>query len=152
MTTLAEVADRFVAGSPNEYDRGLIFRALELHLELMADRIGRPATVWIDGGFVTHKPEVPNDVDLVYLCRDEAHLSAILAADGIMQLITVQNVIIEIPVMCAVRRMQPVGGKVDAFLATPRVSPFWDRVWSSVKGPDGKTVLGAVKGYLEVTL
>jgi hypothetical protein len=150
--TLAELHERFVVQSPAHQDvRARVFRALELHLELLLE-VGGPAKVWIDGGFVTYKAAPPKDVDLVYLCRDDKHMGDMLRANGIIELLTLQDVIFAFPFAGAARRVQPVGGLVDAFLATPPDQMFWASWWSKLKGPDGKPVPGTRKGFVEVSL
>jgi hypothetical protein len=150
--TLAELHERFVVRSPHHQDaRATIFRALELHLELLVE-VGGPAKVWIDGGFVTYKPTAPRDVDLVYLCRDGAHMGAILRSDRIVELLTLQHVIFGAPFAAGAKRLQPVGGLVDAFLALPAAQMYWAAQWSMIKGPDGKRVPGTRKGFVEVSL
>jgi hypothetical protein len=150
--TLAELHERFVAQSPAHQDaRARVFKALELHLELLVEA-GGPAKVWIDGGFVTYKPTPLNDVDLVYLCRDDPHMGAMLRSDRILQLLTLQDVIFAAPFAAGAKRLQPVGGLVDAFLALPAAQLYWASQWSMIKGPDGKRVPGTRKGFVEVSL
>lgn len=89
--TLDEVFQRFVDDAPHAEHRGRIFRALEVYLDRLVELAG-PGTVWLDGGFVTHKDAPPHDVDLAYLCRDAAHLEALLRTDGVLELVTLQDV------------------------------------------------------------
>lgn len=143
---LEEVRERFVAAAPCRQHRELVFEGLLLHLKLL-ERIGGPGRVWVNGGFVTHKNAPPADADLVYLCRDWQHLEAMLDHDGIYQLLTLQGVLASAPTMVSIRRIQPVGGLVDAFLAPPEAEEYWHGLWSRVKNvPD------AVKGYVEVVI
>jgi hypothetical protein len=152
VATLTELHERFVVESPDHRDsRARIFTALELHLELLVE-VGGPAKVWIDGGFVTYKPAAPNDVDLVYLCRDAAHMGAMLRADRILELLTLQDIVFALPFAAGTKRLQPVGGLVDAFLAVPSDQTYWATQWSMMKGPDGKRVPGTRKGFVEVSL
>ena len=108
--------------------------------------------MWIDGGFVTYKPTPPKDVDLVYLCRDVSHMAVMLLSDSIAELITLGDVIFGFPFAAGVKRLQPVGGLVDAFLALPSAQMYWATQWSMIKGPDGKRVPGTRKGFVEVSL
>ncbi|BCO91831.1 DUF6932 family protein [Mycobacterium paraintracellulare] len=150
--TLPELHERFVSESPDHKSaRQRIFKALELHLELLYE-VGGPAKVWIDGGFVTYKADAPKDVDLVYLCRDEAHMGTMLRADRIPTLLTLGDVIFGFPFAAGARRMQPVGGLVDAFLTVPAGQTYWAAQWAMIKGPDGKRVPGTRKGFMEVSL
>ncbi|MDT0309674.1 hypothetical protein RM780_22335 [Streptomyces sp. DSM 44917] len=69
-------------------------------------------------------------------------------------LITLQGVSAQHPPWVA-HRAQPMGGLIDAFLASadsPDELAYWHEMWSSVKGPDGKIIEDARKGYLEVSL
>jgi hypothetical protein len=150
--TLPELHERFVLQSPSHQPaRQRVFKALELHLELLAE-VGGPAKVWIDGGFVTHKTDAPKDVDLVYLCRDPGHMGAMLRSDQIITLLTLGDVIFGFPFAAGAKRLQPVGGLVDAFLALPAAQMYWASQWAMIKGPDGKRVPGTRKGFVEVSL
>jgi hypothetical protein len=150
--SLDDLHQRFVVESPNHNEeRRKVFAALRLHLELLSD-IGGSAKVWVDGGFITHKAAAPNDVDVVYLCRDEQHMGQMLRSNRIWGLLTLQQVIFGSPVAGGLPRLQPVGGLVDAFLALPASYMYWAGLWSSVKGPDGRRAPGVRKGFVEVTL
>src|SRR4051812_43816270 len=60
-TTLEELLERFVETAPNPERRLLLYRALVLYVDFV--RVVFPgARLWIDGGFVTHKPEAPEDI------------------------------------------------------------------------------------------
>jgi uncharacterized protein DUF6932 len=147
--SLDDVRDLFVTATPNVPARERIFRALDLHLERLVE-IGGHATVWINGGFVTHKPDVPADVDLVYLCSDDDHMSRMLNAEGVFQLLTLQGVAVHKPIATGIRRLQPVTGLVDAFLARPSSYSYWDGLWSVANANTGTTARFTTKGYLEV--
>jgi hypothetical protein len=150
--TLSELHERFVDESPDHKPaRQRIFKALELHLELLRE-VGGPAKVWIDGGFITYKANAPKDVDLVYLCHDAAHMGAMLRAEPITSLLTLGDVIFGFPFAAGAKRLQPVGGLVDAFLALPAGQMYWASQWAKIKGPDGKRVPGTRKGFVEVSL
>lgn len=144
--TLDELRTRFVDEAPEPLERDLVYRALELHLSRLVDLAG-PSTVWVDGGFVTHKTDAPKDVDVVYWCRDSAHLRGVILAEGVLQLLTLQGVAVSAPLASVARRIQPMGGLVDVFLATPARRDYWHAMWSSVKDEPGE-----VKGYVEVEL
>ncbi|ORA62163.1 DUF6932 family protein [Mycobacteroides franklinii] len=150
--TLNDLHDRFVAGAPeHKSERQRLFDALELHLNLLAE-VGGAGKVWVDGGFITYKTAAPRDVDLVYLCRDEAHMGAMLRNERIHSLLTLKSVVIGKPALGALARMQPVGGLVDAFLTVPEGQMYWAGMWARVKGPDGRPVPGVRKGFVEVTV
>jgi hypothetical protein len=147
VATLDEVRDVFVSAAPNAHIRESIYGAMRLHLNRLVE-IGGPAKVWINGGFVTHKAEAPADVDLVYLCADDEHLLRMLNADGVFELLTLQGVAIHKPIATGIRRLQPVGGLVDAFLARPSSYSYWDGLWSLVRTTE--SVPRELKGYVEV--
>ncbi|MGU3652516.1 DUF6932 family protein [Mycolicibacterium sp. A43C] len=150
--TLDELHQRFVAESPTHNDeRARIFSALVVHLELLED-VGGPASVWVDGGFITYKEAAPHDVDLVYLCRDEHHMGTMLRSPDVFTLLTMADVIIGFPVEVGLQRLQPVGGLVDAFLTIPEGQMYWAAQWAKIKGPDGNRVPGTRKGFVEVSL
>jgi hypothetical protein len=150
--TLEELHERFVVESPShQEERALIFRALLLHLELLV-AVGGPGAVWVDGGFITYKDVAPHDIDLVYLCRDESHMGMMLRSPEIYSLLTIADVIMDFPVAGGLRRLQPVGGLVDAFLTLPEGQMYWAAQWAKIKGPDGNRVPGTRKGFVEVSL
>ncbi len=151
--TWSDIEQRFVKEAPYPKERSLIFDALRLHVRLMSELLAR-GKVWIDGGFVTHKPwSGPDDVDLAYLVpRDlvndlPKHLHARLAA-----MITLQGVSAQHPGLQQ-SRVQPMGGLVDAFIVmdddTSAIA-YWATQWTRVKGEDGSPVDELCKGYLEV--
>lgn len=144
--TLDEVHKRFVEDAPARAHRDMVFRAMEIHLSRLVGIAGH-GRVWIDGGFVTHKSAAPNDVDLVFFCRDAAHLGEVLAHPLVPELLTLQGVLFEQPFTAFTRRIQPVAGLVDAFLASPRTEVYWRAQWSQVKEAPGLT-----KGFVEVML
>jgi hypothetical protein len=149
VATLDEVRDVFVRAAPNVHIRESIYGALRLHLNRLVE-IGGPAKVWINGGFVTHKAEASADVDLVYLCADDDHMLRMLNADGVFELLTLQGVAIHKPIATGIRRLQPVGGLVDAFLARPSSYSYWDGLWSLVRKTGSVPFGQDLKGYVEV--
>jgi hypothetical protein len=153
--SLAEVESLFVVAAPNQPRRRHLWTAMQLHMREMLDTFG-PAVVWIDGGFVTHKKEAPEDVDLVYVVPG-AELDRAFQRDSrkVLELLTLKDLIIGDPGPLGLQRLQPVGGLVDAFVVAaelPQGLAYWDWAWSLVKASDGSIVPGAQKGYLEVSL
>lgn len=148
MDTLYEV---FVEQAPNQKCRRVLYSALRLHLDILTE-VGGPSTVILGGGFISHRPSAPTDVDLVYFCRDSEHLATILADDAGLSLLTLQNGYIAKPAMFGFKRLQPVGGKVDAFLTTPRREHYWRGLWSTVKGTGENGDPRVERGYVEVAL
>lgn len=148
--TLADV-EEFVTKAPHRAVRELIFSALQIHLQLLQAVVPH-GRLWLDGGFVTHKPEAPKDADLTIVLTTAA-VAALTPADHdqLGQLITLQNVASNVfngP------RIQPMGGLIDSFLVVESNvagMAFWSAFWSAVKDAAGNTVGGATKGFLEVT-
>ena len=111
-------------------------------------QINVSGTLWVDGGFVTHKQSPPADVDVVLRAKDsvidQLNASEQTSFSSLLTEHTEQGV-----------RIQPMGGLVDAFFS-PRSQPdrtlYWREMWSKVKAPDGSTVSNLEKGFLEVTL
>ena len=153
--SLSDLEDRFVHRAPHAAHRALIWRGFLLHVDLIRAAFG-PTIAWVDGGFITHKLDAPRDVDVVYLVPGvEMHRAFTADPRQVLELITLQDLIVGQPGPAALDRLQPVGGTVDAFLVPAEDSAkldYWDRLWSAVKGADGRTLEGATKGYVEVRL
>ncbi|KAA1251356.1 hypothetical protein F0Q45_04655 [Mycobacterium simiae] len=149
--SLDEVHDCFVVRAPNQESRIRRFDALSLHLSLLYE-MGGPSPVWLGGGFVSHNAETVPGIQLVYLCEDREHLRRLLSTDGVYQLLTLQTVFAEKPMMVSIAGLRPVGGLVDAYLASPARQVFWATRLSMITRPDGSTIPGTRKGFVEVTL
>lgn len=152
--TLDEVEALFVKQAPFQPAREQTFTALGLEIARLIE-FGGPSTVWLNGGFTSHKPwAAPKDIDVVYWCATEDHMMKMLSADGIHQVLTLQGVIFGKPFPGAADRMQPALGHIDAFLAVPDVRElaYWDGIWSAVKDEHGAIMQGRLKGYVEVEL
>lgn len=155
--TLPEVRAAFVDAAPADQRsaRHRVFRALELHIESMLELLPG-ATIWLDGGFVSHKTwAAPEDADVVYFA-DLDQLER-LSAEELMPLVTTSGVDGALGGSSSgsrmgVPRLQPMGGLVDAFVALrdPVQFSHWGGIWSTVKGADGAVVRGASKGFVEV--
>ncbi|WP_062520011.1 DUF6932 family protein [Demequina silvatica] len=140
--TLDEVEQLFVRDAPFAAEREHLFNALRGWVANF-DAALPGARLWLDGGFVTHKPWAPpKDVDIVaHHTQDVAEawseaehkvLASLLnGADG----------------------TKPMGGLVDAYWfisGDPHASPYWKNQWSRVRGEDGREVIGHAKGFVEV--
>ncbi|MGZ9829910.1 DUF6932 family protein [Tsukamurella ocularis] len=146
-----ELYEIFVESAPHTARRQQLHSALRLYLDVLRTVAG-PGRVLIGGGFVSHKNAAPADVDLVYICRDAAHLEQVLTHPEVLPLLTLQAGYAMHPFAQAFQRLQPVGGKVDAFLTTPRSDAYWRTLWSTVKGTGNHGIPRAERGYLEVTI
>lgn len=142
LATLDEVAELFIDQAPHPEPRRRLFEGLvawidSLHAVVSSDRI------WVDGGFLTHKQDPPQDVDVVAFVKP-----SLLTKDVNYRLS---------PLLTRVEdqvRIQPMGGRVDGFVVPGSVEQkvLWVGEWSRVRHPvtrdewDGKT-----KGFVEVT-
>lgn len=151
-STLTEIHDRFVKSAPHRAERAEIYAAFELWRNRAVAEFG-PGVLWIDGGFVTHKPTPPHDLDLAFFPADlPLAESSLLSGDG-YQLLTLQDLFFAMPRPGGwLKRVQPAVGWIDAFLARPGDADAWHNIWSAVKGPDGEIVSGSRKGYVEVVM
>ncbi|WP_404814184.1 DUF6932 family protein [Kitasatospora fiedleri] len=145
--------DLFVTRAPHSETRKRIFDAFALYFTLVQDLIGR-GTLWVNGGFCTHKEEPPKDIDLVIIANPEdiQHFGQ-AEEERLVQLLTLQGVNVGMPQAFS-PRVQPMGGLIDAFFILSEdfdAVKMWDTLWSSVKGADGNIIEGATKGYLEVS-
>ncbi|MBZ4496956.1 MULTISPECIES: hypothetical protein [Dermacoccus] len=144
--TLDEVRDRFVTHAPNVVQRERVFRGLEIWIEQARDLYGS-GRVWIDGGFVTHKADAPDDVDVAFLPDDRERATTAMASAHGLGLLTMQNLMCDIG---SVARLQPVGGLVDAFLVDADDDMDVENMtwlFSQVKG-----VKHVRKGFVEVVI
>lgn len=154
VATREELLVKFVYEAPHVEHRQRIFRALMAHAARM--RVHFPVfTMWIDGGFVTHKKAPPKDVDVAYFV-DPASVSESLTDEELNALIThVDPWRPRIDVQThahvgfdPIGRIQPAFGLMDAFvvrLGDPVAEEIWHRNWSRQYEPGLKP-----KGYLEV--
>jgi hypothetical protein len=149
--TMREIEEVFVDRAPHSAHRRRIFRAFQLYAEIVRDVVTR-GSFWVDGSFCTHKAAPPADVDLVVLIDPALPLTD-KDHEQLIPLFTLQGVQAGMPALWT-DRVQPMGGLIDSFpvvAGSAELEDYWNGLWSSVKGPDGEPVPGAVKGYLEVS-
>jgi len=142
-TTLDEIEESFVRGAPFAPERTRLWSIFRTYV----DEVWRlmPSTrLWIDGGFVTHKPwEAPHDIDVCLVVKI-AEFEGV--PDSVLDAMLTE-------VLPGGRRLQPMAGAVDAFTAkrgSVEDQQEFRSQWSRVRGPDRLEVLGVRKGYLEV--
>lgn len=140
LATMAELEQVFVRDAPFEKQRAAIFAAFTIWVDQILDVVPSIRTLWVNGGFVTHKGWAPADIDVVALKpvivkhpTDTVRLHTLLTHLG-------------------PPKVQPMAGLVDGFLATvaPTDSDYWDRKWTAVVDQAKHLVPGAEKGYVEV--
>lgn len=148
-TDLSGIYDRFVLDAPNTDVRQQLFEGLSLYLDRVATFTG-PAEVWIDGGFAMHKDAPPNDIDVVIFPENLDALNNLGEDDreAFLSYLTLQNVAFS---GYRAKRVQPMAGILDAFIATMEEASYWHNMWSKVKLL-GVEVVGATKGYAEIKI
>lgn len=151
-TTLEGIHDRCVLDAPNRETRQCLYNSLIAYTHLVRRIVG-PATLWINGGFMTAKDDAPFDVDVVIHPADWDELEKVEPRDQnrIFGLLTLQDIIVGDPLYIGLDRLQPLGGDLDSFLCFPGQEDVWHDTWSSVK-VGGQVIEGARKGYAEVIL
>lgn len=145
--TLDELHGTFVSSAPNTIERQRLFDALKAWVGAMK-QLGVSGVLWIDGGFVTHKPTAPNDVDVV-LRIEQSKLDQLSEDDYAIFL----SLLTSSPEDGAT--IKPIGGLVDAFYSPwskLHRTRYWHELWSRVKGPDDEEVPGVKKGFVEVKI
>lgn len=143
--TLPELHLRFVVEAPQRARRQLIFDALAVYAELTWALLPG-ARLWVDGGFVTHKQEPPNDVDVAIVLDPTVALPVETTEEVVLPLLTMQGVTYVKPAPGGyVERLQPFGGLIDGFLALDELDrQFWAGWWSRHEGSEDR------KGFVEV--
>lgn len=156
--TLAEVRERFVTEAPEatRARRDMIFRGVELHIErvLLAFKDSN-VRVWLNGGFVSHKPwGPPGDADIAFLVP--AAVYSRVTSDKALPLWTLAEVTAKLadgrPVVTS--KLHTCLGLTEGYAVNadnPNSVELQRRTWSRVKGPDDEIIDGAVKGFVEVT-
>jgi hypothetical protein len=149
--TLDEVYETFVEQAPFRPRRELIFRALQLYVDLISGQFSS-VRLWIDGGFVTHKTwEQPEDADIVVVVPEGEHGKVM--TPEFLPLWTLLNVLPSQPSVYS-DKVHPMGGLIDAFILPdqPMVLLPFDLLWSKVRDEQHNEVIGQRKGYLEVSV
>lgn len=149
--TLDDVRERFVDDAPEttRTHRDRIFRALTVHVELASQIVpDEPLTLWINGGFTTHKEATPEDVDIIYFTSPTGvELLSHKSSAPLWTLNTVNAVHEQERLF--IEKLQPMGNLIDSYVAvdTPIMRQTWLRRWESSRGLDSKN-----KGIVEVTI
>jgi hypothetical protein len=155
--TLAEVRQRFVDQAPESTRerRTLIFEALDLHLKVVKRLFtGHDISIWLDGGFVTHKPMPPRDADIACLVPGAA--LSVAQREAALPLWTLADVTARWggsgPVI-STAKLHTLGGLTDAFVVNrDNVSnvELARRQFSQVLGSDRMEIASLEKGFVEV--
>jgi hypothetical protein len=156
--TFDEVYETFVEQAPFSDERQLIFDALRLYTRAVA-REFTDLTLWINGGFVTHKTwAAPKDSDVAVVVPSADHTRVFndpAASERMCAYQTVHNMTAFLSATTAVHatRLQPMAGLVDGFVIPdePMQMALWDYRWSLVNDENGNLLPDTFrKGYLEV--
>lgn len=145
--SLGEIHATFVESAPHQERRQVIFDALKAWVGAVSE-LGVDGILWIDGGFVTHKANPPEDVDVVLRVKPST-------LDGMSHDAEVKFSSLLTDNSDPKTRIQPMGGLVDAFLAlrsNPDRTLYWKDFWSKVKDDAGNQIAGVYKGFVEVKL
>jgi len=149
---LAEIEVAFVQNAPFPAERERLFGTMVAYVDIIWDRFPS-ARILLNGGFVTHKTwAAPEDVDFAIGLTSKEFRSTKLPHN--ISLWTQGNVSMEGPEALNYTKIQPMGGHIDGYFfpnALTNMVRYWEDHWGKVKGPDGKEIIGARKGYLEVT-
>lgn len=146
--SLEEMRSVFVESAPYSEEREEVFDAFRLWRAKLL-RLTPTAQLWVNGGFVTHKPWAPpKDVDVVARVvgreLDALEPEAQNEFEGLMT----------IPASDVHPRIQPIAGLVDGFYSRrsePDKTIVWRDTWATVLDQNRAVVPGAQKGFLEVT-
>lgn len=153
--TWDEFVETFVANAPHSEHRHRRLRALELFVEILDDLLPG-STLWLDGGFVSHKDAAPFDIDVLVAADPAAfnaayaemqtELDALIAWDQAGQvgpqpkthtISTFSGLLTHQDVTVAQQqyfpRVQPFGGYLDTFIFPADASAVlanFERSWS----------------------
>lgn len=168
--TLAEFEHVFVDSAPNSDHRRKRFRALEVYIDVL-DEMFPGSTLWLDGGFVSHKAAPPFDIDVLAKVKPGAWSATMKVVGAEAQafdqwvvggqvgeppktptltqyggLATHQGVQID---QKFYPRIQPFGGRIDSFIVPanlPKVLGRFQKDWTTDFATNTK------KGFVEVRL
>jgi hypothetical protein len=126
-----------------------LMQALDLYAPLVWG-IWPRATLWVNGGFVTHKQwEAPADVDVV-ICDTTGRINAhVNEAGHLISLLNAQHAKASV----VVPRIQPMGGLIDGHPVgkqSPGVVAYYEDYWSTLLDDRRDPVPHFRKGYVEV--
>lgn len=131
----------FVENAPNRSRREAIMYAF-VAWRASVTRLLPSHQLWVDGGFVTHKPEAPNDLDVAIMLRgDDLNKFTSPEQAEFERLLTYTD-------PTSKRRIQPMAGLIDGHYGVrgnPDSTTYWYDWWQRVKGDDS-----ARKGFLVV--
>lgn len=158
----------FVESAPHPEHRRKRLAALEVYLDCLSELFPQ-ATLWLDGGFVSHKQDPPFDVDVLVKVSNADYAAVLRDLDqeskalqawaqagavdsppkmpktvqfaGLQTLHEVQTAGMALP------RVQPFGGRVDGFIVPANAAKTLDqfrRDWMV------DMVTGTKKGFVEV--
>lgn len=154
LATFDEIYELFVEQAPFKDERELIYDALRLYAKVV-DQEFSDVTLWINGGFITHKSwAAPKDADVVVVVPMSDYANMCSNTDCLRYL-TLQGVMVGYPQTSApVSRVQPMAGLIDSFVVPddPAQLAVWDLTWSTVTDQNKNVVAAVKKGYLEVKL
>ena len=139
-----EFREFFVNQAPNPRQRDKLFDALQIWVESV-HKILPISELWVNGGFVTYKSQIPEDIDVVAFSKKENFTDEV--NQSLKPLVTDTTGVKKKPIA--------YGGKIDAYVVphTFEERSVWMRWWSSVKDPESKRIiLGAEKGFVTVSL
>lgn len=165
----AELEQVFVEDAPHTGHRRRRLRALEVYVEC-GDEMLPGSTLWVDGGFVSHKADPPFDIDVLVKAKPGAWADLMKLVEAEQQgfdawvqhgqqgyppktpsmtqlggLMTHQDV--RVGGGSYLPRIQPFGGRVDAFIVPADLKQALDnfrRDWMV------DAVTGVKKGFVEV--
>jgi hypothetical protein len=140
--TLSEIENLFVTKAPFSSERSRIFTALTLFIGEIKASLPSATTIWVDGGFVTHKTwAAPHDADVTIPVihsewnalteRRRLELHSWFLPNG--------------------DKVQPMSGLIDSFvfdLTSRDRARYWNDTWSTVTDEHKTEIPGAVKGWV----
>jgi len=140
-----ELDELFVAEAPNPQRRGKLLNALELWLGSVS-QILPISRVWVNGGFVTYKTQIPDDIDVVAFSK----------ADNFTEEINIRLTPL-VSDLSGPIKMKPMayGGKLDTFVVVHNLEQVatWMKNWGLVNNPVTKEIIPNLeKGFVELQL
>lgn len=168
--TWDEFVQLFVDDAPHSEHRRRRLRALEVWIDCL-DELLPGATLWLDGGFVSHKAVAPFDIDVLASIDPKVWEPVAIQADAEMQTFAAwidagqQGTPPKTPTVTTLSGLMTLQGVRDTngqFF--PRVQPFGGRIDGFIFPADAKETLenfrrwwmmdytsGSSKGFVEVS-